>query len=170
MDTAFIEGIIAGGGPARHPGGRPGDCLFDFGGADSWVLLYVFYFSRPESPIPASSTAVSSVCRAEYARLRRRYRFRFLGLAAVAGLMIFGTALIMQPQGIEMGAFIPLLVASVYIGVGLWGAGSRYVVIGATLAVLALCGYLMLRDHFLLLMAFAGGGALILTGLWLRNA
>jgi hypothetical protein len=135
-----------------------------------WLLLYLVYFSRSGSGVPTPAAANAPVRSAEYARLQRRQRLRFLGLFAVAALMIVGTALIMQPQGIEMGAYVPLLVASVYIGAGLWGAGSRYVMIGAALAVLALCGYLLLRQYFLLLMAFGGGGALILTGLWLRHA
>jgi hypothetical protein len=135
-----------------------------------WVLLYLFYFSRSGPGVAAPGAANASMRAAEDARMQRRYRLRILGLAALAFLMIVGTALIMRPRGIEMGAYVPLLVASVYIGAGLWGAGSRYVLIGAALAVLTLCGYLLLRQYFLLLMAFAGGGALILTGLWLRRA
>jgi hypothetical protein len=135
-----------------------------------WVLLYVFYFSRRDWAGQASSPASASVRSAESTRLQRLYRLRFLGLAGVASLMIVGTALIMQPRGIEMGAYVPLLVASTYIGAGLWGAGSRYMVIGVVLAALTLCGFLLLREYFLLLMAFAGGGALVLTGAWLRSA
>lgn len=136
-----------------------------------WVLLYAFHFARSGSPLGSSSiTGGSSVRSAEDAILKRRYRLRFLGLFGVACLMIFGTALIMQPRGIEMAAYVPLLVASVYIGAGLWGGGSRYVTIGLALALLALLGYLLLPQYFLLLMAIVGGGALILTGLWFRNA
>ena len=110
-----------------------------------WVLLYAFHFARSGSPLGSSSiTGGSSVRSAEDAILKRRYRLRFLGPFGVACLMIFGTALIMQPRGIEMAAYVPLLVASVYIGAGLWGGGSRYVTIGSALALLALLGYRLL--------------------------
>jgi hypothetical protein len=129
-----------------------------------WLLLYVFYFARSSSP------ASATVHNAEDARLQRRYRLRILGLGLVACLMIFGTALIMQPRGIEMAAYVPLLVAAAYLGAGFWGAGSRYIVVGLGLATLALAGYILLPQYFLLLMAIAGGGALILTGLWFLKA
>jgi hypothetical protein len=136
-----------------------------------WIVLYVLSFARPDSPgVSASTTASTSVRCIEEARVQRRYRLRFLGVAAVAGLMIVGTALIMQPHGIEMTAYAPLLVASVYLGASVWGAGTRYAVVGLALAVLALPGYLLLSQYFLLLMAVVGGGALILTGLWFRKA
>ena len=52
---------------------------------------------------------------------------------------------------------------------GLW-IGWRYTAIGIGIAVLTLVGFFLLPMHFLLWMAGVGGGALILTGLWLRRA
>jgi len=135
-----------------------------------WALLYFFYFTRRGAMAPASNTAATPMRSAEAARIQRRFRLRFFGLYAVACLLIFGTALIMRPQGIEMAAYVPLLLACIYMGAGIWGGGRRYVAIGAVLAVLALAGYFLLPSHFLLLMAVGGGGALLLTGLWLRSA
>lgn len=135
-----------------------------------WALLYLLFFSRRGASTPAPSVAAISIRSAEDARIQQRFRLRFLGLYALACLLIFGTALIMRPQGIEMAAYVPLLLACVYMGAGIWGGGWRYVAIGALLAVLALAGYLLLSSHFLLLMAVGGGGALLLTGLWLRSA
>ena len=68
-----------------------------------------------------------------------------------------------------MGAFVPMLMAAIYMVMGLW-LGWRYSAIGGALAVLTLGGFFLLPVHFLLWMAFVGGGALILTGLWLRSA
>jgi hypothetical protein len=48
--------------------------------------------------------------------------------------------------------------------------GLRYLVVGAALAALTLLCFFFLREHFYAVMAFAGGGALILTGFWLRRA
>jgi hypothetical protein len=134
-----------------------------------WALLY-FFFTRRGAMAPASDAAATPMRSAEDARIQRRFRLRFFGLYAIACLLIFGTALIMRPQGIEMAAYVPLLLACIYMGAGIWGGGWRYVAIGAVLAVLALAGYFLLPGHFLLLMAVGGGGALLLTGLWLRSA
>jgi hypothetical protein len=135
-----------------------------------WALLYLLVFARPSAIAPASNAAATSIRSAEDARIRWRFRLRFLGLYAVTCLLIFGTALIMRPQGIEMAAYVPLLLACIYMGAGIWGGGWRYVAIGAVLTVLTLAGYFLLSSHFLLLMAAGGGGALLLTGLWLRSA
>jgi hypothetical protein len=134
------------------------------------LLFYLFCFARSGLLVPASTAAGTSVRGADDARMRRAYRLRILGVYAVFCLLVFGTELIMQPHGIAMAAYVPLLVASVYIGAGLWGAGSRYVAVGLALAVLALGGYWLLPQLFLLLMAIIGGGALVLTGWWFRNA
>jgi hypothetical protein len=81
----------------------------------------------------------------------------------------FSLFAVFRPTGLEIGAYWPLLCAALYAGVGLWG-GIRYVIVGAALAVLTLFGFFALRDQFYVVMAIAGGGSLVLTGLWLRRA
>lgn len=81
----------------------------------------------------------------------------------------FSLFAILRPSALQIGAYWPLLCAALYAGAGLWG-GVRYVVVGAALAVLTLFGFFELRGHFFALMAIAGGGSLVLTGLWLRRA
>ncbi len=75
----------------------------------------------------------------------------------------------MRPQGQEIAAFIPLLMAALYVIRGLW-SGWRYSAIGIGLAALSLGGFFFLHHYFLLWMALVGGGTLILTGLWLHRA
>jgi hypothetical protein len=98
-----------------------------------------------------------------------RHNWRLLAVFATFTALIVGTEAIMQPRGAEMGAFVPLLVAATYVLLGLW-IGWRYAAIGIAIAVLTMAGFFLLPAHFLLWMAGVGGGALILTGLWLRRA
>jgi hypothetical protein len=95
--------------------------------------------------------------------------WRFLVIYLTFTVFIFSTVAIMRPRGAEMGAFVPMLVAAMYTILGLW-TGWRYSAIGVGIAVLTMGGYFFLPAHFLLWMAFVGGGALTLTGLWLRGA
>jgi hypothetical protein len=81
----------------------------------------------------------------------------------------FSLFAILRPSALQIGAYWPLLCAALYAGIGLW-AGVRYVVVGGLLAVLTLFGFFALRNQFFGVMAIAGGGSLVLTGLWLRRA
>lgn len=94
---------------------------------------------------------------------------RAFGLVAIACGLILATDVLMGPMTMnQAGAFPALLAAAVYAGVGLW-AGPRWLVLGTTLALLTAAGYWWTPAYFMLWMAFAGGGALILAGLWLRQ-
>lgn len=78
--------------------------------------------------------------------------------------------LVMWPvSGLKIGAFLPLLYAAIYTGMGLW-MGQRYVIVGVAVFAATLAGYYLLREYFSLWMAIVCGGSMILTGLWLRNA
>ena len=66
------------------------------------------------------------------------------------------------------GAFIPLVIATIYAVFGIWG-GLRFLYAGIAVAALTLGGFFWLPQHFLLWMAFVGGGSLVLVGLWLRK-
>ncbi len=81
----------------------------------------------------------------------------------------FSLFAVFRPSGLQIGAYWPLLCAALYAGSGLW-AGVRYLIVGVILAVLTLFAFFELRDQFYTVMAIAGGGSLVLTGLWLRRA
>lgn len=99
----------------------------------------------------------------------RVYGFRLFGALALMIAFLFATYYILPPTtGRQYGAFPALMMALLYSLVGLW-AGVRWLAIGLALFALTLFGYAVLSSHFLLWMAFAGGGALILTGTWMRR-
>jgi hypothetical protein len=92
--------------------------------------------------------------------------------SVVATFLVFitATAAIMRPHDPrQIGAFVPLVVACAYTIEGL-RRGHRLMFAGIALGVLTLFGYFVLPAYFMLWMAAVGGGALVLTGLWLRRA
>lgn len=100
----------------------------------------------------------------------RQWGLRMFGLIAIACVFMGATYAIMGPvHGLQPAAFPALIVGTVYCGVGLW-AGMRWLIVGTLVIVLTLGGYFYLPQHYLLWMAFVGGGALIVAGLWFRRA
>jgi len=87
----------------------------------------------------------------------------------VVALFIFATILLFQPQdGRQVGAFVALLIGAAYAVIGIW-MGTRLAIAGVAVIVLTIAGFVFLKSHFGLWMAFVGGGTLILTGAWLRR-
>jgi hypothetical protein len=104
--------------------------------------------------------------------LRRARSIAWRYTAVVATLIGFcaATLAIMAPVGgRQVAAFIPLVVAAAYVIGGVW-LGTRFVAAGIAIALLALGGFFLLREHFLLWMAVIGGGALLIAGWWLTRA
>jgi hypothetical protein len=90
------------------------------------------------------------------------------GGVAILIAFLFATYYVLPPTAArQYGAFPGLMMALVYSLVGL-AAGLRWLVLGLALFALTLGGYAEIQSHFLLWMAFAGGGSLILTGFWMR--
>jgi hypothetical protein len=95
--------------------------------------------------------------------------WRHAVVAATLCAFFFATFYVMAPvSGRQVGAFIPLFVATAYVLASVW-LGLRYAIAGIAVAVLTLAGFVLLGPHFVLWMAGVGGGALILAGLWLRR-
>lgn len=91
--------------------------------------------------------------------------------AAIITVLAFmmATFAILPPDfGKQISAFIPLVIATTYILLGIWH-GRRLVILGALLGALTLLGFFLLHSHFHLWMASVGGGTLILTGIWLKR-
>jgi hypothetical protein len=79
------------------------------------------------------------------------------------------TAAILPPHsGRQVTAFIPLVIATTYILLGIWH-GGRLVILGMAIGALTLLGFFLLSSHFDLWMGAIGGGALILGGAWLKR-
>lgn len=95
--------------------------------------------------------------------------WQLFGAVALMLGFLYSTYYILPPSsGRQYGALPALMMALLYSLVGLW-AGVRWLAIGLALFALTLTGYAVVTNHFLLWMAFAGGGALILTGLWMKR-
>jgi len=100
------------------------------------------------------------------ARMSLRWFLVFVAFA----VYVVGVGAIMRPtQDAQVGAFIPMIVALTYALVGIFFNATRLTIAGAAIAALTLGGYFYLPSHFMLWMAFVGGGALILAGLWMRK-
>lgn len=89
--------------------------------------------------------------------------------AAVFGFFASVMAVTGVHDQLQANVIVSLTVATVYIVVGLW-AGQRFAWIGLALAAVVLAGWFGDRAHLYLWLALGGGGALILSGLWLRRA
>ena len=92
-------------------------------------------------------------------------------LSSLVAMAFFASLLAILPplDGRQVGAMLPLIVAAIYGITGIWGDRPRLALVGLAVALLVLTGYFLLPDHFNPIMAVAGGGALILGGLWMRK-
>jgi hypothetical protein len=96
--------------------------------------------------------------------------WRYMLASAAFFAFMAATYFVMQPHsGAQFGAFPPLVVALIYVLTGIW-RGSRWIVAGTVVGALTIIGFALLKEHFMLWMAVVGGGALIVTGLWLKRA
>lgn len=80
----------------------------------------------------------------------------------VATFSIFGLA-----DGRQEHSFIGVFFGCTYVAVGAF-MGWRMVVVGIALTALSLFGYFDVHQYYLAYMGLVGGGALIVSGLWLR--
>lgn len=86
--------------------------------------------------------------------------------AALIGLVIV-IAGIDGPD--QANALISTFVAGAYVLQGIWW-GLRFAWIGLVIAACVIAGWFFDRDHLELWLGLGGGGALILSGIWLRRA
>ena len=88
---------------------------------------------------------------------------------AIVLAFTFALMSIMHPTDpIQMGAYWPLLLSAIYASMGLW-LGTRYILLGVFLAASTLGAYIFFKYFFFVWMAVAGGGSLVVTGLWMRH-
>jgi len=110
--------------------------------------------------------------RAQYAAdadAKRRAWLRWVGGAIVVSFFVTALRLAIGPRFEQLASvFFPLLVALFY-GLASLKLGVRYFVASIAVTALTLSAYLYLPEYFLLWMAAAGGGSLILVGLWMSK-
>ena len=91
-------------------------------------------------------------------------------IAFSIGLFGLGISTVAPVQTAAQGqAIAGLAVGCVYMALGA-GQGLRIAAVGLGMVALTLGGWVYAREQFMLWMAFAGGGGLVLSGLWLRTA
>ena len=89
----------------------------------------------------------------------------FLAFAA----FVFSTQFVIaQPTLIQVQSLVTLALGLIYIVIGL-SIGWRLVSVGAALILIVIAGSAWAPAQFFVWMAAAGGGGLILGGMWLRN-
>lgn len=95
--------------------------------------------------------------------------WRILGVwLAVFAFMVSTFSIFGLADGRQEHSFIGVFFGCTYVAVGAF-MGWRMVVVGVALTVLSLFGFFEVHDHYLAYMGLVGGGALIISGLWLRT-
>jgi hypothetical protein len=144
-----------------------------------WFVGYAVSDLRPEQanwlwPVLVVAGFLGSfvigISRPAKSKGERSKGWRHFASWVVVALFIAATIALFQPlDGRQVGAFVALLVGAAYAVIGIW-MGTRLAVAGIAVTVLTVAGFVFLRQHFGLWMAFVGGGTLILSGAWLRRA
>lgn len=95
---------------------------------------------------------------------------RYIAAVVVMTVFLGMTFTIFNPvSGIQIQSFITVLIAAIYMIMGLW-TGYKLTVIGAILAVLVVSALFLAPAQFPLIVSILGGSALIAGGLWMRRA
>jgi len=98
-----------------------------------------------------------------------RLNWRGVVTAAVVMAAAAAVVVLLRIRAVEtLTALICLVVGAVYMVWGVWH-GARIFILGLIIAGVSLAAGLLHPPHFYLWMAGAGGGALIVGGLWLRR-
>ena len=99
----------------------------------------------------------------------RSQLFRCLATGAVvAGFVVLTLSVFAPVTSVEVLTFITLVVAAAYVIAGCW-TGGRYALVGAVLAGVAVGLHSLAPDLATVVVPFAGGGTLILGGVWMRS-
>ncbi len=97
--------------------------------------------------------------------MRENLLVLFIAFAA----FVFSTQfVIVQPTLVQVQSLVTLALGLIYIVIGL-SVGWRLLAVGAALMLIVIAGSAWAPDQHFLWMAAAGGGGLILGGMWLRK-
>lgn len=101
---------------------------------------------------------------------RRNYAVQSLVVAAALMLFTAGVQVVLHITSLPVAeAIICLAIGAAYMVMGV-SMGWRLSAVGALLMLAVMVGWTYAREQFFLWLAIAGGGGLILGGLWLRKA
>ena len=96
------------------------------------------------------------------------WRFVVVWLAIFAFMVATFSIYGLQDGGRQQHSFIGVFCGCLYVAVGAF-MGWRMVAVGVALAVLSMVGFFAVHEYYLAYMGVVGGGAMILSGLWLRR-
>lgn len=99
----------------------------------------------------------------------RRRDGRITASVATAGAFAAVLLTMVHGDARTQNATVALLVAAIYVFIGIW-TGVRWVWIGLAIALAVILGWFVFPDWLYLCLGLGGGGALLLSGLWLRRA
>ena len=133
-----------------------GEIWMVFGGVGTVITLLICWRqTRSGSPFKVADAA--------------KFRGRILGFWLLLGLFTFMWLMLLKPiQGVQMGAFICRVVMFAYVVKGIWFESNFLIYLGLVVTALTLAGYYLLEQYFSLWMAPTGGGALLVSGLYIR--
>jgi hypothetical protein len=143
-----------------------------------WGLVWLVcnlatYFGGPEAggawPVGVVIASVFSAVRGrgKGARAPRWRAFASVGTIVVLVVLV---SMFAELHSADQGnALISIFVAAMYVLQGIW-IGPRFAWIGLALGCFVCAGWFLDRAHLDLWLGVGGGGALIVTGLWLRRA
>ena len=136
-----------------------------------WIAGQGASLIRPDMVIYAwwilIASAVAATCLLPRSPRRPNWRAPAVVLIALAFVAAVHLALAQATPRLD-AAVPPLVIAAIYTGLGLW-LGIRFSVAGLVLAAFILAGLFTPGQDFRSWIGFAGGGALVLAGLWLRK-
>lgn len=97
--------------------------------------------------------------------------YAYKGWIAFGLVMLFAVlaSTLIGKKPAALSVFWSCLFMTIYMIAGLW-LGVRWIVLGASIAIITILAYLYLVPWFNLVMALLGGGGLIVGGTWLRKA
>lgn len=140
-----------------------------------WAAQYAGFYLYPRHMIIFPVLSLLGVIGSWVIGSRNKHKtaeFSWRYAASFVAVFAFITALfaIMPPtRGEQVAAFFPLLISLAYLLMGIWMGLVRIGIVGIVIGALTLVGYFYLQPYYLLWLAFVGGGALILGGLWMRR-
>jgi len=143
-----------------------------------WLIGYIAGYIRiPHGNVALPALIVLGVIgsflvglRARGPGPRRNYAARSLVIALAMVLFSFGVQAITPVSSlVNAEGVVALGIGAIYMVLGI-SMGWRLSVVGAALMIAVILGFHYAREQFFLWMALAGGGGLILGGLWLRKA
>ena len=140
-----------------------------------WIVAYMGSYFLPEvsniiwlicNGFGVTATAILSLRDRNNAQQEKRLAWAMVVVASF-GLLVSYNLLAHRPGTLPV--FWTCLIMSAYILAGLW-AGTRWIVLGAAVIAISVATYFYFMPWFDLIMAFAGGGGLLLVGTWMARA